>query len=272
MGGYRTLPYYGGKRGYGKAEWIASFLPHTPDSCYVEPFAGMVAVLLARSPVKREVLNDLNRRVVNWLRVVRDYPEDFGRLVEKTPISRVEYEWALTAMDDESLPPLRRALAFHVAVDQSLLRSDTASVASWRCITRFDGGVRRNHRQDEIERIGKRLGNVQLECIDACILLDRIKDMDYCTIYCDPPYSTSDRGKRRGYSVWEVDREGLADLLVAQRGAVGISGYGGEWDMLGWRKISRPALRNQISGVKSSRIEVLWLNDKAAATRPGLFG
>ena len=27
MGDYRTLPYYGGKRGYGKAGWIASFLP-----------------------------------------------------------------------------------------------------------------------------------------------------------------------------------------------------------------------------------------------------
>ncbi len=175
-------------------------------------------------PVKREVLNDLNHRVVNWLRVVRDYPEDFGKLVEKTPISRVEYQWALTAMDDESLPPLRRALAFHVVVDQSLLRSDTVCIASWRCITRFDGGVKRNHTQDEIKSIGNRLRSVQLECVDACVLLDRIKDLDYGTVYCDPPYPTSDNGKGRGYSVWDVDRDGLADVLRAQRGAAGISG------------------------------------------------
>ena len=228
----------------------------------------MAGVLFARQPVKVEVLNDLNQRVVNWLRVVRDYPEDFGSLVEKTPISRVEYQWALTAMDDESLPPLRRALAFHVVVDQSIPRSDTASKAGWRCAYTPEAGIRRNHREDEIRRIGSRLANVQLECNDACILLDRIKDLDYCTIYADPPYCTSDT---RRFAVRDFDRDVLAELLMAQRGAVGISGYGDEWDRLGWRRETRPALRRQISGGTEARLEVLWLNDKASATRPGLF-
>ena len=58
---------------------------------------------------------------------------------------------------------------------------------------------------------------------------------------------------------------------MAQRGAVGISGYGNEWDVLGWRKVTRPALRRQINGGEA-RLEVLWLNGEAAATRPGLFG
>ena len=131
MGDYRTLSYYGGKRGYGKAEWIASFLPHTPDSCYIEPFAGMAGVLLARAPVKTEILNDLNGRVINWWRAVRDEPEEFGRLLEFTPFSRAEYEWGLSAMDDESLPPLRRALAFHVVVDQCIVHGDSSGKASW---------------------------------------------------------------------------------------------------------------------------------------------
>ena len=38
---YRSLPYYGGKRGYGKGEWIAGLLPWEKNSCYIEPFAGM---------------------------------------------------------------------------------------------------------------------------------------------------------------------------------------------------------------------------------------
>ncbi len=93
--------------------------------------------------------------------------------------------------------------------------------------------------------------------------------MDYCTIYADPPYPTSDT---RAYSVRGFDREGLADVLMAQRGAAGRSGYGDEWDLPGWRRVTRPALRRQISGGAEARMEVLWLNDKAAATRPGLFG
>ncbi len=42
--------------------------------------------------------------------------------------------------------------------------------------------------------------------------------------------------------------------------------------MLGWRRVERPALRRQIKGNGENRMEVLWLNDKASATRPGLFG
>ena len=86
---------------------------------------------------------------------------------------------------------------------------------------------------------------MQLECVDACILLDQIKGMDYCTIYADPPYPTANT---TGYAVRGFDRDGLADLLMAQRGAVGISDYGDEWDMLGWRRVVRPALRHQIKG------------------------
>lgn len=33
---------------------------------------------------------------------------------------------------------------------------------------------------------------------------------------------------------------------MEQRGAAGISGYGDEWDMLGWRRVTYPALRRQI--------------------------
>ena len=92
--------------------------------------------------------------------------------------------------------------------------------------------------------------------------------MDYCTIYADPPDPTSGT---KAYSARGFDRDGLADLLMAQRDTVGISRYGDEWDILGWRRVTRPALRRQISGAQE-RPEVLWLNDKASATRPGLFG
>ena len=58
---------------------------------------------------------------------------------------------------------------------------------------------------------------------------------------------------------------------MAQQGAVSISGYGDAWDLLGWRRVTRPAWRRQIKGEGEARLAVLWLKDKAAATRPGLF-
>ncbi len=86
---------------------------------------------------------------------------------------------------------------------------------------------------------------MQLECRDACDLLDRVKDYDYTVIYADPPYPTANTS---AYSVRGVDWERLADLLMAQRGAVGVSGYGDEWDMLGWRRVERPGLSRAHTG------------------------
>ena len=232
MGDYRPLPYYGGKRGYGKSEWIASFLPHTPDSCYVEPFAGMAAVLLARKPIKREIVNDLNHRVVNWWKAVRYEPNGFGRLVDAMPASRVEYEWAVRNLDNPELTPIRRALAFHVAVEQSVLHADNVRAVSWaRTLTPY-AGFKPRVRAWDIAALSDRLRYVQLECVDACDLLARVRGCDYAVIYADPPYPTANMGT---YAIDTPDIGRCAELLAAQRGAGGVSGYGDEWDMLGWR-------------------------------------
>ena len=76
----RSLPYYGGKA-LGKGKWIASLLPWEKKTLYVEPFCGMFNVLLQREPVQFEMINDVNDRVVNWARTVRDHPEEFGYMV-----------------------------------------------------------------------------------------------------------------------------------------------------------------------------------------------
>ena len=255
---YRSLPYYGGKRGYGKGKWIAGLLPWARKSCYIEPFAGMAGVLLARPPVKLEMLNDLNGRVVNWWRVVRDSPCEFGRLVEHTPFSRDEYLWACAAVDDQELPAIRRALAFHVLISQCITAGDNRlSGKSWN--RRFDpavGSIAR-HSSGEIAALSERMRNVQLENSNALDLLERTADCDYAAIYCDPPYPTANTD---GYAIGDLDFDRLADLLRSQKGAVAVSGYPGEWDCLGWAAEQKPALRRQFSGVGEPRTEVLWRN------------
>ena len=92
--------------------------------------------------------------------------------------------------------------------------------------------------------------------------------MDYCTIYADPPYPTSDT---RAYSVRGFDRDGLANLLMGNGArweypATAMSGI--YWAGAGLRDRHCVA---RLAGAQE-RPEVLWLNDKASATRPGLFG
>ena len=128
-----AIPYYGGKsaNARGTCQWINTLLPNERDYLYHEPFFGMGGVLLSRQPAKFEIVNDLNDRLINWWRIVRDNPLELGYLIERTPRSRKEYEWSLENLDNLNLSPLRRALAFFVVLSQGLLHADGNSTGKW---------------------------------------------------------------------------------------------------------------------------------------------
>ena len=256
----RALKYYGGKGG-AKAQWIASLLPWSSDDFYVEPFSGMASVLLARQPVRAEMLNDLNGRVVNWWRVVRDQPEEFARLVDYTPNSHAEFVASLANMDDESLPPIRRALAFHVVVSQSMNSGDNVTQGAWRRVFNGTAGAHTWGRE-RMGALAQRLARVQLECRDAIEVLERTSKEAGAVVYCDPPYHTA---YTHAYTHAGVP-DGLAEGLQAQKGHVALSGYRDEWDSLGWQRHEFATFTVPASdhGNARRRTEVLWTNYQPA--------
>ena len=62
------MPYLGGKITLGPV--IAALLPDHQH--YVEPYCGSLAVLLAKEPVHLETVNDIDRDLVTFWRVLRD--------------------------------------------------------------------------------------------------------------------------------------------------------------------------------------------------------
>ena len=259
VGALKALRYYGGKANYGKAKWIVPLLPWEFETTYVEIFGGMFGVGLARPPVKCEMLNDLDGRVVNWWKVVREQPDEFGWAVQTTPCSRREFEWAVGAVDDPALSDLERARAFHVIAHQGLaLTARTAG--SWRRRRRpsLEGGAGLGRwRSGRVAALAERMWNVQLECRDGVQLLRDFAEIEEAVIYCDPPYRDADKSQYR----CDVDRDALGAALLVQQGRVAISGYGDEWDSLGWRRAEREAAWHVIgSGGLDARVEVLWMN------------
>ncbi|WP_256981269.1 MULTISPECIES: DNA adenine methylase [unclassified Rhodococcus (in: high G+C Gram-positive bacteria)] len=78
--------YYGGKTRLAPA--IAAALPaHTQ---YVEPYAGSLAVLLAKTPARLETINDLDGDIVHFWRILRERPDDLARACVLTPHARTE--------------------------------------------------------------------------------------------------------------------------------------------------------------------------------------
>ena len=250
----KALSYYGGKAGGGKAQWIAAQLPWEEKSTYVEACGGMFGVGLARDPVMCEFLNDLDERVVNWWRVLRDEPERFGWAVQCTPWSRAELGRALERQDDPAVSAFDRAVAFHVIALESLSMTAT-STNRWRRFKFNRWSIGRWDAQ-RVAMLAERMWGVQLEQRDAAKLIQDFSNPQ-AVIYVDPPYRDADTKDYR----LDVDREALRGALAASRARVAVSGYGDEWDCLGWRRAEQSAVRRQIgSGKAEARTEVLWMN------------
>lgn len=259
----QALAWVGGKSAYANQKtgpWVASMLPSDSRMCYVEPFAGMLGVLLQRPKSTNELVNDTNDRVVNWWRCLRDEPEELLRRVELTPWARSEFEHAVEHVDDQSLSPVVRAAHFTTVVRQSIRSSDQNHSTSWR---RHLGKGQHSPTVGvvkKLELVAERIRDVQIENVDAVVLLDRLSCYENVVIYCDPPYPTANQY----LSLYErgVDFGALADVLRGQAGRVAISGYGSEWDHLGWRRYEHSAHRVTpgVPGPGAERVEVLWTN------------
>lgn len=258
-----AMPFYGAKsplKAKSAARWIVRRLPRRRG--YLEPFGGMLGVLLNRAPVNREIVNDRDGRIANWWRCVRERPEALARMCEASPPSRRCFAAAVESLAGfdyaAEAPSVRHAWALWMVVRDSVLHAP--EVQRFATFITPEGG---RPRTPEISRLSDRLRHVVVECRDAVELLDRVAGYRDFAIYCDPPYAAADSTP---YAC-VPDRAALADALRRQQGAVAVSGYGDEWDRLDWPFREFPAQFVDSNGERSPRIERVWFNFDAR----GLF-
>jgi DNA adenine methylase len=109
----------------GKHYLAARICALMPADCihYVEPYAGGLAVLLARDPKGySEVVNDLNGDLTNfWLTLQGEKTfARLARILQATPFSETEFAQARDSLAEEDAGPVRRAARFFVRCRQSL--------------------------------------------------------------------------------------------------------------------------------------------------------
>ena len=253
LGGKTTTnPMYAGRH-------IARLLPH--KHIYIEPYAGMLGMLLNRAPSQVEIVNDLDKRIVNWWRTLRDHPAELTDMLRLTPWARDEYKYQLTMLDDPD--PLKSALAVSVVLMQSLHKALNTGPGDWGRSLSLSLNSRWLELPDKLLQVAKRVSNIQIENTPALRLLERVSELEDCVIYCDPPYATANTVFR--YGVNQQDKAKTAEVLQTCKGFVAISGYGDEWDILKWRRIEIPTI-TRIANTKNTdgevqrRVEVVWIN------------
>lgn len=258
------IPYFGGKMTIGPA--IAALLP--PHGHYVEPYCGSLAVLMAKRPSDHETVNDLDRRIITFWRVLRDRPADLARVCALTPHSRVEHAEAepLEAHDGEV------ELARQVFVRLTQGRSGQLRRTGWRNYINPAGSSASmpDYLAGYVDRIApaaERLQHVSLEALPALEIVAKFGAQPDVLLYVDPPYLGSTRTRSRDDYEHEMrgeqDHRDLAAALRAARAAVVISGYPSDlYDLelyAGWDRHTFAAGTGQGDGW-GNRTEVIWSN------------
>jgi DNA adenine methylase len=256
------IPYFGGKINIGPA--VAALLPE--HAHYVEPYAGSLAVLLAKPPSAHETVNDLDQALITFWRVLRQRPDDLTRACALTPHSRVEYQQAsaLDATDEMEL-------ARQVFIKLTQGRSGQLRKTGWRhyvnpagCSTSMPDYL--NGYVDRMAPAVERLQHVSLECQPGLDIIGKYGPEPDVLLYVDPPYLGSTRANSDAYRCEmrsEADHRQLAEALHAARAAVVISGYPSDLydrDLYpGWDRHTMTSGTGQGNGW-GNRVEVVWSN------------
>lgn len=253
--------YYGGKTTL--ADRIVALLPEHRH--YVEPFAGSLAVLLAKPPALFETVNDLDHRLMTFWRLLRDRPQDLMRACYLTPHSRAEHQ---DAYDLDGCDDLETARRVWVCLTQG--RGNTLRRTGWRYFENpGDRGPTSmpDYLTAYVERMTPaldRLRRVSLECRPAVELIEAYGEHREVCIYADPPYLGSTRASRQ-YGVEmssDAEHQVLAEALHRCRATVVLSGYHSPlYDALygDWHRVEFGAFTGQ-ANTNGRRTEVLWSN------------
>jgi DNA adenine methylase len=266
------LKWHGGKH-YLAGRIVALMPPHTH---YVEPYAGGLAVLLAKSPDGvSEVVNDLDGRLTNFWKVLQDEAmfAEFRRLVEAIPFSELEWREAREASALSRQPlgkneMIREAAAFFVLCRQSLAGRMKGFASLSRSRTRRNMNEQASAwitAVDGLPAVHARIRRVVVLDRPAIEVL-RSEDSPDTIFYLDPPYLKETRSVPDVYG-FEMSRADHCELLDSVRNVCGkimLSGYPSDlYDatLARWNRHTFDLPNNAAAGKSKAReTEVLWCN------------
>ena len=247
--------YFGGK--YSILEEVYARFPQ-PDrfAHLIDLFAGSMAVSLNYCHPKAliKTANELDGRVTNFFRVLRNHEDRLIELLELTPCSEAEYAdcWAQTGdqIEDARRFYVRSRMSFyglgtHRQSKSMHLAKAKANAHGGEVVSRVVNGVPKLREVAKLIRDQYQIINGSYK---ACI--DRF-DCPTVFFYADPPYSKRSRRSFNDYrfEFSDDDHAELADRLHCIEGLAMVSGY--DCSLMnelyaGWHKTLLPVKQNHI--------------------------
>ena len=266
----------GGK--YNYLTWVLPQIPEKERSIYIEPFFGSGVVLLNRAVAQLEVINDLDKYLIRFMRVLqnKELLEKLRHRLSYTLYSKEEYFLAVdqlkrNAFQDEVdfawsyFADIHQAFCCRAGGGSWGRMISLDSKQKWGITFRWFSGI------SNIDRFVDRISHAQIENDTAENVIRRY-DSEDAIFYCDPPYLPETRnGDVYANEMTIEDHQRLLELLLNCKGAVCLSGYPSALyneTLSEWTLTKKDVLcqlgRNSPNGIKdASRVECLWRNPRA---------
>jgi DNA adenine methylase len=204
--------YIGGKKQLSRL--LADRIAAVEHTTYAEAFVGMGGVFFKRHTApKAEVINDLNRDVATFFRVLQRHYQALMDMLKWQLTSRAEFE-RLAGQDPDTLTDLERAARFLYL--QRLSFGGKVASRSFGIDTRGPARFDITKLVTLLEAAHERLAGVWIECLSWEAFIERW-DRPGTLFFLDPPYWGSEHYYGRGlFSKGDFER--LAGVLKGLRG------------------------------------------------------
>jgi DNA adenine methylase len=241
-----------------------------PHNCWVEAFGGSLSMTLAKSPAPIEIVNDLDKEVINLFLQLRNNSEELCRQIALTPYSKYEFDIArIELINDNEIERARKFLIQAMMAINGVFGKGKGGFSYSQSYSRSgkDARVSRWYNLPErLSNVVERLRGIRIENRDAIDLLKMFINRPATLVYLDPPY-LGDR--TQGYENDANDENFHKELLktaVKAKCMIFISGYYSDlYDSIlterkGWHKKSFETYTKDIKGKTHDRSEYVWIN------------
>lgn len=255
----------------GKALIAKELLPHFAKADhYVEPFFGGGGMYFAipDNIYKVKTVNDINKNIVTFFKVLRTRTEELIRVCEYTPYSRDELESCIPDSEDE----LEQARRVWVRGRQGWL-GEAKSRGDWGTTRRvaFDTAGKTEAKLQALREYAGRLRHTSIDNMDAFELIEQVASPT-TFLYMDPPYICDTEMYENGFT--EADHRRLAEVnkkAIEAGASIAISGYPSpiydelykDWNRLEFQTHSTSRKKREkgdVEVIQAPRTEVLWMS------------
>ncbi|KEI12748.1 DNA adenine methylase [Clostridium novyi] len=193
----------------GKSKLRKTIIEMIPEhTCYAEIFFGAGWVYFGKEPSKVEIINDIDKELINLFKMIKYHAPEIERQLEFEFSSRDVFE-EYKNYNLENLTEINRSIRFLYLISQSF--AGKGSTYGYGTTTKPSPQIFYKNVLDEVK---KRLRNTYVENLSFEKIIEKY-DRPHTFFFCDPPYwKTAGYGNEFG----EKEHLLLRDMLKNIKG------------------------------------------------------